>query len=51
MQIPIALMMCLPQVLMGIVFTYFRLNLGFLFGLLLHSLINGISFSFSLLVT
>jgi hypothetical protein len=51
MQIPIALMMCLPQVLMGIVFTYIRLNLGFLFGLLLHSLINGISFSFSLLVT
>ncbi len=48
--LPMYFVMCLPQVLMGIVFTYFRLNLGFLYGLGFHCLLNGISFMLSSLL-
>lgn len=48
--LPMYFIMCLPQVLMGIVFTYFRLNLGFLYGLGFHCLLNGISFLLSLIM-
>ena len=46
--LPMYFVMCLPQVLMGIVFVYFRLNLGFFYALGFHCLLNGISFSMSL---
>lgn len=45
--LPMYFVMCLPQVLMGIVFTYFRLNLGFFYGLGFHCVLNGISFLLS----
>lgn len=47
--LPMYFVMCLPQVLMGIVFTYFRLNLGFIYCLGFHCLLNGVSFILSLL--
>lgn len=46
--LPLYFVMCLPQVLMGIVFVYFRLNLGFVYALGFHCLLNGISFLTSL---
>ena len=46
--LPMYFVMCLPQVLMGIIFVYFRLNLGFLYSLGFHCLLNGISFLLSL---
>lgn len=45
--LPMYFVMCLPQVLMGIIFTYFRLNLGFIYSLGFHCLLNGVSFILS----
>lgn len=47
--LPLYFVMCLPQVLMGIVFVYFRLNLGFIYALGLHCMLNGTSFLISLI--
>lgn len=39
--IPLYLLMLIPPIWMGAIMTYYRLNLGFIYGLLLHILING----------
>lgn len=44
---PLYFIMCLPQVVMGIVLVYYRLNLGFLYALAFHVALNGISFLIS----
>jgi len=44
---PLYFIMCLPQVAMGIVLVYYRLNLGFLYALAFHVVLNGISFFIS----
>ncbi|HBX46351.1 hypothetical protein [Limibacterium fermenti] len=41
--LPIYLLLCLPQLIMGMTFTYFRLNLGFLYAISAHILINSLS--------
>lgn len=48
--IPMYFIMCLPQVLMGLVLVYFRLNLGFMYAFGFHSLLNGFSFLMSLVI-
>jgi len=37
---PIALLLCSPQFILGLVTTYYRRNLGFLYGLVFHCIIN-----------
>ena len=37
---PFLVIMCLPQLVMGITITYYRLNIGFLAGLTFHIIIN-----------
>ncbi len=41
--LPLAVIMCTPQLLLGITATYFRRRLGFFYGYLLHILVNFIS--------
>ncbi len=38
--LPIYLWLCLPQIVMGITFSYLRLNAGFIFSIIAHILIN-----------
>ena len=42
--LPMYFLICLPQLVMGVTIVYFRLNLGFVYGLTFHSLLNAISF-------
>jgi hypothetical protein len=41
--LPAALLCCLPQLISGLVMTYYRINLGFFYGLVLHVLWNFVS--------
>lgn len=43
--LPLAVIMCTPQLLLGITATYFRRHLGFFYGYLLHILVNFITVS------
>ena len=43
----IAIFMCLPQLVLGIVATYYRLRLGFIYGLVFHGFINLFGFCMS----
>jgi hypothetical protein len=38
--LPAALLCCLPQLISGLVMTYYRINLGFFYGLIFHALWN-----------
>lgn len=49
--LPIYFIMCLPQVLMGLVLVYYRVNLGFFYAFAFHCLLNGISFSIFMITT
>lgn len=48
--LPLYIFLCIPQVIMGITFTYLRLNTSFLFAVLAHILVNSFSILFELLV-
>lgn len=40
--IPLAILVCLPQLVLGTTITYFRINMGFGYGLLFHCAVNTI---------
>lgn len=46
--LPLVLLLCLPQLVLGITITYYRQKIGFWSGLLFHCLINVISLSLSI---
>lgn len=46
---PVYLFMLVPVTGMGVIFTYYRLNLGFVYGLLLHCLVNGLNLAVNFL--